>query len=59
MCVFYIATFPYLMMTVLLVRGLTLNGAWDGIQYYLTPDFNVLMKGQVGIHVDLHAVQVT
>jgi len=41
------ATFPYVMMTILFIRGITLPGAWTGIQYYLTPDFSVLTKGQV------------
>ncbi|XP_010900342.1 sodium- and chloride-dependent betaine transporter [Esox lucius] len=36
--VYFTATFPYLMLLVLLVRGLTLPGAWEGVQYYLYPD---------------------
>ncbi|CAG7726590.1 unnamed protein product [Allacma fusca] len=47
--VYFTATFPYLMMTILLIRGLTLNGAWEGIRYYLTPDYSALFKGQVWI----------
>lgn len=30
---------PLILLTVLLIRGLTLPGAIDGIRYYLTPDF--------------------
>ena len=30
------------MMTVMVVRGVTLDGASLGIEYYLTPDFNRL-----------------
>jgi len=38
---------PYLLMFVLLVRGATLEGAGEGIKYYLTPDFSKLLNYQV------------
>jgi solute carrier family 6 GABA transporter-like protein 6/8/11/12/13 len=47
--VYFTATFPYLMMTILLIRGLTLEGAWDGIKFYLSPDFSMIWNGQVWI----------
>lgn len=44
---FVTATFPYVMLLVLLVRGVTLPGAMDGIIYYLYPDLSRLTDPQV------------
>ena len=45
--VYVTATLPYLLLTVLLVRGLTLDGAIDGVIYYVTPSFQKLLNIQV------------
>ncbi|XP_071059226.1 sodium- and chloride-dependent GABA transporter 2-like isoform X2 [Pseudochaenichthys georgianus] len=45
--VYFTATFPYLMLVVLLVRGLTLPGAINGIKFYLYPDPSRLSDPQV------------
>ncbi|XP_060080387.1 sodium- and chloride-dependent betaine transporter-like [Ylistrum balloti] len=45
--VYVTATLPYLLLTVILVRSLTLDGAVDGIIYYIKPDFSRLMHFQV------------
>lgn len=45
--VYFTATFPYVMLLVLLVRGLTLPGALDGIKFYLWPDPARLADPQV------------
>ncbi|KAI4887830.1 hypothetical protein NFI96_026526 [Prochilodus magdalenae] len=45
--VYFTATFPYLMLLVLLIRGLTLPGAIRGIQFYLYPDVRRLADPQV------------
>ena len=44
---YFTATFPYLVIAALLVRGLTLEGAWTGIQYYIEPDLSKLLDPQV------------
>lgn len=44
---FVTATFPYVMLLVLLIRGVTLPGALDGIIYYLYPDLSRLTDPQV------------
>ncbi|MEQ2161246.1 hypothetical protein GOODEAATRI_007839 [Goodea atripinnis] len=44
---YFTATFPYVMLFILLIRGLTLPGALDGIIYYLYPDISRLSDPQV------------
>lgn len=46
--VYFTATFPYLILLMLLVRGVTLPGAWKGIQFYLTPQFHHLLSSKAG-----------
>uniref|UniRef100_H3DB51 Transporter n=2 Tax=Tetraodon nigroviridis TaxID=99883 RepID=H3DB51_TETNG len=45
--VYVTATFPFLMLAVLLVRGLTLPGAFLGIKHYLYPNITRLADPQV------------
>nr|XP_040147414.1 sodium- and chloride-dependent taurine transporter [Ictidomys tridecemlineatus] len=47
--VYFTATFPFAMLLVLLVRGLTLPGAGEGIKFYLYPDITRLEDPQVWI----------
>ncbi|XP_037093041.1 sodium-dependent dopamine transporter-like [Pollicipes pollicipes] len=47
--VWFTALFPYVVLSILLVRGVTLPGALDGIQYYLYPDFTKLTKTSVWV----------
>ncbi|XP_073177063.1 sodium- and chloride-dependent GABA transporter 2 isoform X4 [Lepidochelys kempii] len=45
--VYFTATFPYLMLVVLLIRGISLPGAMQGVLFYLYPDLTRLMDPQV------------
>lgn len=44
---YFTATFPYVVLVVLLVRGVLLPGALDGVIYYLKPDWSKLGSPQV------------
>ena len=52
---YVMATFPYVIMSVLMIRAFTLDGYLEGIQYYVTPDWSRLAEG--GVWYDA-AVQV-
>lgn len=44
---YFSATFPYVLLMILIIRGATLPGAYDGVMFYLTPDFSILLNPQV------------
>lgn len=42
--VFWTVPMPWVMLTILMVRGLTLDGAGEGLAYYLNPDWSQLLR---------------
>lgn len=47
--VYFTATFPYVILFILFVKGLTLSGAGQGIKYYLKPDFKKMGHVKVSL----------
>ncbi|KAL4226709.1 Sodium- and chloride-dependent creatine transporter 1 [Mactra antiquata] len=45
--VYFTALVPYVLLTTLFIRAATLEGATDGLIYYLKPDFSRLIDAQV------------
>ncbi|TDG51621.1 hypothetical protein AWZ03_002081 [Drosophila navojoa] len=47
--VWFTALFPYVVLLILLIRGITLPGSAMGIQYYLSPNFDAIYKAEVWV----------
>ncbi|XP_053625464.1 sodium-dependent dopamine transporter [Plodia interpunctella] len=47
--VWFTALFPYAVLLILLVRGITLPGSANGIKYYLSPNFEAITQPQVWV----------
>ncbi|CAL8121342.1 unnamed protein product [Orchesella dallaii] len=44
---YFTAIFPYIVLIILLIRGVTLKGAGSGILYFITPEWSALYKPKV------------
>ncbi|KAL1452101.1 hypothetical protein WDU94_006413 [Cyamophila willieti] len=47
--VWFTALFPYVVLLILLIRGITLPGSAEGIKYYLNPNFDAITKSEVWV----------
>ena len=53
--VYFTALFPYVVLIILLIRAALLEGASEGISYYITPRWHLLLKANVSMN-DLNVV---
>ncbi|XP_026753316.2 sodium-dependent nutrient amino acid transporter 1-like [Galleria mellonella] len=44
---YFLAIFPYIVLFILLIRAVTLEGAGKGIMFFITPDWNQILKIKV------------
>ena len=44
---YFTAIFPYVVLVTLLIRGVTLEGAVDGILFFITPQWDKILTPQV------------
>ncbi|KAG1690707.1 Sodium- and chloride-dependent glycine transporter 2 [Nymphon striatum] len=54
--VYFTALFPYVVLFILLIRGVTLHGATEGIKYFITPKWEELSTITVNNVFELYAV---
>ena len=47
------ATLPYIVLIILLIKGITLPGSLEGIKYYLKPNWKRLLDPDVRLTHDL------
>lgn len=44
---YFLAIFPYVILFGLLIRAVTLDGAFEGIKYFITPQWDKLLDTEV------------
>ncbi len=47
--VYFTATVPYLLLSVFLVRSVTLPGAWEGLRFFLEPRWDKMAEPKVRV----------
>ena len=45
--IYFTTLAPYVVLAIFIVRGLSLPGAWDGVQFFITPDFEKIKQAKL------------
>lgn len=48
---YFLALFPYAIIGILLIRALTLDGAWNGIIFFIKPRWDKILEPDVSISI--------
>lgn len=48
---YFLALFPYVVIGILLIRALTLEGAWNGIIYFIKPRWEKILEPSVSDYI--------
>ena len=50
---YFVSLFPYLLLTILLGQAVTLDGAVEGIKFYMYPQWELLADAKVSLSLSL------
>lgn len=49
---YFLAVFPYIVLIILLIRAMTLEGAMDGVRYFIIPEWEKLFEAKLWYFIE-------
>lgn len=56
---YFLAVFPYIVLIILLIRAMTLEGALDGVRYFIIPEWEKLFEAKLWYECVIENMLVT